>query len=90
MASYEKQEGYDPGTWMPCDCCDYPGRLSLFKDMPTSAGYQDLWLCEICSQSHISKAIKCPDQCSDPKLYQSVAVIGNIILDAIRGETPND
>lgn len=76
------------GEPVECDCCHYPGRVSMFKDTMCASGTFDLVLCEVCSQSYLSVALKYPLQCPDTKLYQSVAVLGNMLLEAIRGENP--
>ncbi len=77
----------EDGDDMECDCCDYPGRLSSFPHTPIEGGRQtSLWLCEVCSGTHLAIAKKYPSQCPDPTLYISIAQLGNILLDAIRGE----
>lgn len=84
---FKKRQDTD-GDPQECDCCSYPGRLYLFRDTPVErGGTEDLWLCEVCDGTHLAIARKYPSQCPDVSLYQSIAQLGNIILDEIRGET---
>lgn len=85
----------DAGESVACDSCQYPGRLAMFPKTMVSkelhgAAYKDMWLCEVCAKTHLSVAAKFPRQCSDPRLYQSIAQLGNLLLDAIRGELDNE
>lgn len=86
LKTFKKRKTED-GDEMECDCCSYPGRLSFFPDTSTEGSQtSDLWLCEVCSGTLLSVAEKFPRQCQDPVLYKSIAMLGNILLDAIREE----
>lgn len=87
MMKYEKLFASD-GEPVECACCQYPGRVALFEKTPCGRETYDLFLCEVCSQTMLSIALKYPLQCPDPNLYRSIAVIGNMLLGAIRGESP--
>jgi len=77
-----RAEGGDP---MECDSCHYPGRLAYFRNVIIEGGKEvNLWLCEVCSQTHLSQARTFPSQCPDCRLYESIAALGNILLEAIR------
>lgn len=85
-SKFEKRFNPDyPEEAIDCDCCCYPGRLKLFKDTPVEGmNKRDLWLCEVCSSTFLSKARKYPQQCSDIDLYKSIAMLGNMLLEEIR------
>lgn len=87
MIQYEKLFASD-GEPVECACCQYHGRVALFKKTPCGRETRDLFLCEVCSKTMLSIALKYPLQCPDPNLYRSVAVIANMLLAAIRGENP--
>lgn len=88
MAEYAKMFHAD-GEPVECECCNYPGRVSVFPNTPYADGQsRDFTLCEVCSQTYLSIAVKYPRQCPDSQLYRSIAVIGNMLLEAIRGENP--
>lgn len=74
----------DNGEPQECDCCSFPGRLHEFKAMMVHGGQEDLWLCEVCSQTYLSVARKYPAQCPDVQLYKSIAIIANMLLEEIR------
>ena len=80
-----------PDEPIECSCCNYPGRVAKFDQTMVSERHHehnhlDIWLCEICANTHLSVAFKYPDQCPDRRLYTSIAVIGNMLLEAIRKE----
>lgn len=85
MSDYEKKFD-ENGEPVDCACCQYPGRLALFENTPCGRVNRDLLLCEVCSQTMLSIALKYPLQCPDPNLYRSVAILGNMLLEAIRGD----
>lgn len=74
----------DDGEPIECECCHYPGRLETFPGTMTHRGQRDLVLCEVCANTYLSIAEKYPNQCPDGQLYRSVAVLGNMLLEAIR------
>ncbi len=86
MIEYEKK--FQDGEPVDCDCCQYPGRVATFPNTMTHRGCRDLVLCEVCSQTYLSVALKYPMQCPDTQLYRSIAIIGNMLLEAIREGKP--
>jgi hypothetical protein len=71
-----------PTEAIECDCCGQAVPVKSYQlDGYWGAGGQreQRWLCEICSCTNFSKAIRYPDQCSDPVLYQSIAGAFNIL-----------
>lgn len=74
----------DDGHAVECDCCHYEGRVADFPQTLCGSGRRDLVLCEVCATTYLSIATKYPNQCSDPQLYKSIAVLGNMLLEAIR------
>ncbi len=71
-----------------CDCCQYPGPISLFTNILTKRGPWDIWLCEICSNTRLSTAVEWPEQCNDPDLHKAVGWIGNYLAQLIREGKP--
>ena len=72
-----------------CDCCGAEVPTSLFKGMSSERSLrggktEDYWLCEICANTHLSKALFYPSQCSDITLYKSIALIANMILQKLQ------
>lgn len=80
---FEKRTDAD-GEAVECDCCQYEGRVADFPKTLCASGLRDLVLCEVCATTYLSIAEKYPNQCSDPQLYKSIAVLGNMLLEAIR------
>jgi len=85
---HEKQFD-ESGEPLLCDSCDYPGRVALYIGCMVSErchGVQrkDILLCEVCATTHLSVQHKYPDQCNDSRLHKSLAILGNMILEAIR------
>ena len=80
---FKKQTDAD-GDPVECDCCGYPGRVALFPDTLCESGARDWTLCEVCATTHLSIAEKYPRQCPDVHLYKSIAILGNMLLEAIR------
>lgn len=67
-----------------CEACGYETELSLFPDWHTEHGREDVWLCEVCANTHLGKVRTYPSQVPDTQLYRSIAILGNMILDAIK------
>ncbi len=68
---YQKNEF---GDIVGCDSCDSNVPVGLFENR---------LLCELCACSFISNATKYPNQYDSVELYQAIAQVGNIILDAV-------
>jgi len=88
---HKKQFDRD-GDPITCDCCHYPGKVAVYRDTMVSKLHhgqeqKDITFCEVCASTLLSISHKYPDQCSDPKLHQSIAYIGNMILDAIENRS---
>lgn len=68
-----------------CDCCEHTETREFFPINHHSmrdGSETDYVLCKICYVTFTSKALLYPNQC-DATLMQSMARIGNMILDAI-------
>lgn len=69
-----------------CHCCgvdNVPVAKFTHSNFHPQKG-EDYYLCEICAQTHFSKAINWPEQISDPALYRSIAAGFSILLREIR------
>lgn len=83
--SVEYKWRYDAcGNRKGCDCCGYPGLLNDAESTMTDAGSRDLAFCEVCSNTYLSIARTYPEQCQDGRLYRSIAIIANMLLEEIR------
>jgi hypothetical protein len=66
-----------------CDCCGYPAPLGRFEASCDMQHEEPDWLCEVCSRSHLSKAVQYPEQVDHPELYYSLGWIANRLLEAL-------
>lgn len=68
-----------------CDNCSFPAPLAEF-DHPTQYKPRGVikFLCEVCACSQLSIATDFPSQCTDEKLYRSLAWIANKLMSVHR------
>ena len=64
-----------------CECCGYKTTLQEYQEGTPRLSY---WLCEVCANTYLAKAVAYPTQCVDSGLYKSIAWIANRLLDEIR------
>jgi len=68
-----------------CDNCGYETKVERYEEPVRSVCKEDVfWLCEVCANTHLSKAIQYPAQCSAAMLYKSIGWIANRLLDEIK------
>jgi len=67
-----------------CDNCGYQTKLERYEEATWRDKRGVFWFCEICANTHLSKAAQYPAQCSDVMLYKSIGWIANRLLDEIR------
>lgn len=67
-----------------CDCCGYETVIKPYRSNRDIREERYNWFCDICVETHLSKCVDYPQQCSDVSLYKSVGHIANMILDEVR------
>jgi hypothetical protein len=76
---YKKTEDQDIET---CDSCASEAPLSLFKGNGLDND-SDRNLCELCANSFVGNATRYPKVHDNVPLFQTVAQVGNILLDKL-------
>lgn len=68
-----------------CDSCGYKNiKLNINIDKYAHDDKKICFMCDICYCTHAGNGYKWPEQYSDSHLLQTVAYIGNMILEEIR------
>ena len=75
-----------------CDCCDYEtASLTQYTDQMTTIGggggtrRDDFWYCDLCAMTPASTKSRYPNyQPSNMQVIQTVCLVGNKIIDALR------
>ena len=72
-----------------CASCGSVAPLSNFP-VGNCNKVEDRYICELCASSFIGNATKYPTQYENVSLYQSIAQVGNVILDILTGRRDKD
>jgi hypothetical protein len=85
----EKEWNSLPDCERVCESCQYPAKCEEYRD---SWPRVSKMLCEVCSNTHLSKPVWHPLLFTDneKQLFQSIAWIGNKILDKLKSGGHNE